>query len=186
MKINGIERELPVPRVLRNYVFTPFDKELTAVMVGGMEKTVDVKSVLNTAWAGINKRALSKICNDYFATLPQKKSLSTILSDGDIVLHCLQPKEGYTLASLPYANTAGRDIGIDPQLLFDVDPNALVCTLIHELAHVGGASTNTSAPFEQAHAAEKALTCCGCKKQYNKDIVGSIRPASFGTQARYA
>lgn len=186
MKINGIDGTYPVPRVLRNYVYTKFDQTMTATMVAGGEKTVNVQSLLNAAWTGVVRRSGNKICNDYFATLPQKKTLATILADGDIVLHCLEPKQGFTLADLPYANTAGRDIGLDPQLLFDPDPNVLICTLVHELAHVGGASTNTAAAYEQAHAAEKALTCCGCRKQYDKDIVGSIRGAFPGSPIRYA
>ncbi len=82
---------------------------------------------------------------------------------------------------MPDADTAGRDIGIDPTLLFDADQTALVCTLIHELAHVGGASTDPGAPADQAHAAEKALMSCSCKQQYRKEVLGSIRSGSgFG------
>ncbi|NOT46453.1 MAG: hypothetical protein HOP17_01700 [Acidobacteria bacterium] len=128
------------------------------------------------------------MCNEYFATLFQKKTLSTILGEGDLVIHCLEPKQGYSYSDLPDANNAGRDIGLDPQLFFDNDPAVLVCTLIHELAHVAGASTDAGAAQPQAHAAELALMSCSCKKQYRKEVLGTIKGlgSDSGFGRRYA
>lgn len=175
MKINGIDGTFPIPRVLRNYVFTKFDSMMTATMANGTQSTVDIKVALNKAWQGVGQRSNQKACNEYFATLFRQKTLAQILAEGDIVLHRLEPKTGYKYSDLPDANTAGRDIGIDPNLFFDSDPAVLVCTLIHELAHVGGASTDAGAPAAKAHAAEKALVSCSCKAQYRKDVLGSIK-----------
>lgn len=186
MKINGIDGTFPVPRLLKNYVYTKFDRKLTATMTSGITKTVDIKSALEAAWKGVVQRSGQKTCNEYFATLFQKKTLDTILNEGDLIIHCLEPKQGYSYSDLPDANNAGRDIGLDPQLFFDPDPAVLICTLIHELAHVGGASTDAGASRSQAHAAELALLSCSCKKQYRKDVVGTIHKARTAGGQRYA
>ncbi len=80
------------------------------------------------------------------------------------------PKPGYTLDDLPDANTAGRDIGIDPTFLLEPDNVKLGCALVHELAHVAGATTNPGDP--NAGAAEAALKSCLCKDQYNPKALG--------------
>jgi hypothetical protein len=180
LRINGIDGNYRVPTLRgKNYVYTAFQDKMTATMVDGTTKTVDIKPTLTSVWTAVEQKAKMGTCNDYFKTLNQGKTLSTILSEGDIKLHLLEPKPGSTYADLPYANAAGRDIAIDPNLLFDPQQANLVCTLIHELAHVAGASTDAFAPFAQAHAAEAALPKCGCAKQYQKTTVGSIR--NFGT-----
>ena len=143
-------------------------------------KTIDIQPKLASVWTAVEQKARMGTCNDYFKTLNSGKSLAEILSDGDITIHLLEPKAGSTYADLPYANTAGRDIGIDPNLLFDAQQSNLVCTLIHELAHVGGATTNVGAAFAQAHAAEAALPKCGCSAQYQRTTIGSIRSLGGG------
>ena len=178
MKINGITGTFPVANVnKRAYKYTRFSLTMSGTADGGVT-TVDVKTVLENAWAGVVKRSKAKACNDCFKLLVRKKTLAEILAEGDLILHCLEPKDGYTGADLPKANTAGRDIGLDPALLFD--PLDLVCTLIHELAHVGGATTNSDAPKEEAHAAEKTLLSCSCTKQYQEDVLGRVRQTRPG------
>ncbi|MEQ1762632.1 MAG: hypothetical protein ABL984_05725 [Pyrinomonadaceae bacterium] len=185
IKINGVDGTFRVPTLLnKKYKYVKFDPQMTATMLDGGTKIIDIKPKLNTVWAEVERKAKLKPCNDYFKTLSRINSLSLedVLKAGDITLHLLEPKPGSTYADVPYANTAGRDIGIDPNLLFDVQAN-LACTLIHELAHVAGATTNASAPFVEAHAAEAALPLCGCAKQYDKTIIGriqSISSARFG------
>jgi hypothetical protein len=120
-------------------------------------------------------------CNEYFKTLGKGKTLSDLVKGPDYVIHCLKPKDGKTYADLPYANTSGQDIGLDPGLFFETDPLILACTLVHELAHSAGASTNASADFAVAHAAEAALPKCNCQKQYNKDALGRIQNIIIGT-----
>jgi hypothetical protein len=187
MKINGIDGKFIVPNVNNpNYRFTQFEATMRA-NVNGIEKTVNVRNVVENAWNGVVKRSQQTACNECFKTLPQKKTLAEILAGADLVIHCLEPKEGKNYDSLPYANTAGRDIGLDPTPLFGTDPELITCTLIHELAHVGGASTNPRDPQEQAHAAEKTLLSCSCKQHYNKSVLGSfriIKPGQLGP--RYA
>lgn len=176
LKINGVTGTYLVPNVLRPYRFVPFESPLKLRITtggGSEEKSFDVKIILEQAWKSVEQKAGLKSCNDYYKTLFRKKTLKEILAEGDIVLHCLEPKSGHTYAELPYANTAGRDIGLDPGLFVESDSAALACTLIHELAHVGGATTDPNAA--NAHAAELALISCACTKQYDKDIMGKIQ-----------
>ncbi|HEY0283744.1 MAG TPA: hypothetical protein VGC23_00020, partial [Vicinamibacterales bacterium] len=144
-------------------------------MVGTIPKTVTVRSALESAWTGVVKRSKTRSCNECFTKLFHKKTLAKILDEGDLVLHLLEPKQGYSDADLPDANAAGRDIGLHPALFFDSDPLALTCTLIHELAHVGGASTDAGAPRDISHAAENTLPSCGCEAQYRSEVLGSIK-----------
>ena len=180
MKINGVDGTFNVPRVVKDYLFVKFDRSMTAGMAIGPDKTVDVKIALEAAWKGVVQRSNQKPCNEYFKTLFRQKTLTEIINEGDIVLHRLEPKAGFGYSILPNANTAGRDIGIDPSLFFDPSAAALVCTLIHELAHVGGASTDAGAALPQAHAAEKALMSCACQQQYRSNILGSIKGLTSG------
>jgi hypothetical protein len=134
-----------------------------------------MKRKIDVAWVFVTKRAAAHTpCNNYFKTLLRNKSLKEVLAEGDIILHCLVPKDGYTLADLPDACTAGRDIGINPYLLID-EKIGLAPVLIHELAHVAGASTNPDPYVKQSIAAEKALLHCLCSKQYRPEAIGSIQ-----------
>jgi len=181
LKINGITGTYLVPNVLRPYKFIPFEKVLNLRITtdgGSEEKSFDVQNILDQAWKQVERKADFKPCNAYFKSLFRKKTLKEILAEGDITLHCLVPKEGHTYAELPYANTAGRDIGLDPGLFVDKDSAALACTLVHELAHVAGATTNPDA--QDAHAAEMALNSCTCVKQYDRDIMGRIELVGGG------
>ena len=144
---------------------------------GTQARQVDVAAMIQAAWRRIVTQAARKECNDYFLTLARKKSLKDVLAEGDIVVHCLVPKEGYGWDDLPAANTAGRDIGINPALLTDPDDiDGLACTLIHELAHVAGATTNSAREDQESLDAEQALNFCGCKKHYDNENRGSIEP----------
>jgi hypothetical protein len=152
-------------------------------VVNGVTTTIKVKDVLEAAWVRVVQRSKLKQCNDCFKNLPQKKSLYEILSGPDIVLHCLDPKPGRDASILPEANTADRDIGINPEFLFITETAVLPCMLIHELAHIGGASTDAGASREVAHAAEKTLPSCNCKDQYHETVLGSIKILRTGGPA---
>jgi hypothetical protein len=189
LKINGIDGKFSVPNIIsRAYAHRPFADQTMTFSITSNEtkktetKQVDVKAVIGKAWGFVSGRAATYgPCNEYFKTLARKKTLQEVLNEGDITLHCLTPKEGHKSDEMPYANTAGRDIGIDPALL--VEPDKLGCTLIHELAHVAGATTNTR--DSNALAAELALKSCLCPSQFNKDELGLIRikqPGSRGSR----
>jgi len=165
-----------VPHVRsQKYRFVGFpDEELEAQITppGGKSfpKVVAVRQKLNEAWAFVTGRAAKhKDCNQYFKSLSRGKTLVEVVAEGDITVHCLEAKEGHTSAELPDADTAARDIGIDPSLLFR-ETAELSAVLIHELAHVAGATTDPGAA--NADAAEQALNHCLCKAQFRAAVRG--------------
>jgi hypothetical protein len=173
--INGITGKYDLPIVLdKRFKYAAFEPTLKMRVKpkDGAEviKDIAVQTKINAAWRFITRRAAAqKPCNDYFKTLLRKKTLEEVLNEGDITLHYLTPKEGHTFDELPSGYSAGRDIAIDPSLLLEED-DVLACTLIHELAHVAGATTNKS--DKNAGAAEAALKFCLCGDQYNPENKG--------------
>jgi hypothetical protein len=116
MQINGIGGTFPVPNInKRTYRYVKFDATLKAT-VGAILKTVTVRTALESAWTGVVQRSNTKPCNECFRQLFRKKTLAEILTEGDLVLHLLEPKQGYTDVDLPEGNAAGRDIGLHPWL----------------------------------------------------------------------
>ncbi len=171
------------PNVLSTiFRFGGFEDELLIFKFpDGTLKRADVSRQLKEAWGFITQRAniAHGKCNAYFKTLPRRKTLKEVLDEDDIVVHCLEPKSGHTYDDLPYANTAGRDIGIDPTILLETS-HVLACTLIHELAHVAGATTDKSDP--NAGDAEESLNHCLCKSQFHLGTLGSIERVSSGSR----
>jgi hypothetical protein len=175
--INGITGTYSIPNVnKRAYKYRPFPPTLkfrvTTAPGQSTDITVEVKKKIDAAWRIVTSVAKNNnACNAYFKRLARGKTLQQVLEEGDIVLHCLEPKDGYTDADLPDANAAGRDIGIDPSLLAEKESKKLAGVLIHELAHVAGATTN--ALDENAIAAETALRHCGFEEYFNDKAVGA-------------
>ena len=174
LQINGVTGTFDVPRVVGSYLFTSYERTMKfRVIVSekvSQEKTVNVQSKFEAVWRLVEEKAKRKPCNEYFAKLARKKTLKEVLDEADIILHLLQPKPKFGPEVLPLANAAGRDIGLNPAFLNEEDNQAIACTLVHELAHIAGATTNPNA--KDAHAAELALTSCKCTSFYDKDIVG--------------
>jgi len=178
IKVKGKSTKI-IPNVLsRVYKFAAFEGEVLTFRVTDLngkesEKSINVRNELNQAWSFVTTRAARhKPCNDYFKTLRRQKTLQQILDEGEIVLHCLVPKEGHSYEDLPDADTAGRDIGINPLRFLDM-PIALAPILIHELAHVAGATTNPR--DKDAIAAERALKHCLCASQFRPDALGALQ-----------
>lgn len=174
--INGVTANFPIPNIAKKkYKYAKFPQPFKMqVKENGKDKeiTIDVAARIKTAWRFVSDQAKLKACNEYFRTLPRKLTLKQVLDEGEIRLHLLEPKEGYNFDDLPGANAAGRDIGLHPGLFFE-DEDVLTATLIHELAHVAGASTDSSSV--NAGAAELALKSCGCGKRYDKDNLGLLK-----------
>jgi hypothetical protein len=167
-----------LPNIISHvYRFRGFAGEtLTAQFKDGTEKSADVVRQLKEAWGFVEQRANIKggKCNAYFKTLSRGKTLKEVLQEGDIVMHSLEPKAGYSYDDLPHAATADREIGIDPTILFETS-HVLGCTLIHELAHVAGATTDNSDSNPHAGDAEEALNHCLCQSQFHLGTLGSIQ-----------
>jgi hypothetical protein len=166
----GISSDTLPPNInKRTYVYGRFEKTESGQPTSASAEAM--KSV-NDAWKHVGTRAAIGTCNEYFQGLSRGLSLRQVLDQGPITVWLLRPREGYTVADMPIANSAGRDIGINPSLLESGDRLELVCTLIHELAHVAGASTNNDKDDPHSLDAEKALKKCNCGNKYNKENLG--------------
>jgi hypothetical protein len=172
----------------RPYHFECFEEDtLQAVVdkVGSKKKPVvvelNLEKAINKIWVGLVNRSERISCNEYFKNLPLAKSLKQILlKDGDFSIYRLVPNEGQDISVIGYACIVGREIGIDERLLFEEDPLILICALVHEIAHRGGASEGKAADNPMNLAAEKALPCCGCEKYYEEGKLGMINMQSTG------
>lgn len=170
----------------KKYKITHFkvDKEFRMTETGetkdGQEIQIstNVKAKIEEAWRFVTEKAAAhKRCNNYFRGLTKGLTLKEVLKQGPIIVHRIQPLDNYTTADIPFGTSSGRDIGINPGLLYGADISHLACTLIHELAHVAGATTDPNSP--QGHDAEKALDHCLCHDRYDRDVVGETDdPAS--------
>jgi hypothetical protein len=166
----GISSDILPPNInKRTYVYGRFEKTESGQPTSA---SADAMKKVNEAWKHVENRAATGTCNQYFQGLARKLSLRQVLDEGPITLWLLRPRDGYTLEDMPLANSAGRDIGIKPSLLEPGNSLELVCTLIHELAHVGGASTNNDPADPHSLDAEKALKKCACASKYNKENLG--------------
>lgn len=172
----------------KTYTFTEGD--------GGV-KTVDTQALLMKAWAYVrDKCAQHKACNTYFATLPGKLGLDAVLQGGSIVFcaldppspNVLRPMAQKTHAQLPYAVTNGRQISFNPLTIMAGQSDfAFLCgTMVHELAHVAGA---TGDPTDAVHGgdAEQALRHCLLTNQFDATVLGylerRLRERTWGTVA---
>lgn len=171
------------------YLLGPFVKTLSFKITDSAsgksrDLTVDVKAKIDQAWQFVTNRAAKcEACNTYFKSLPGKKTLEDILNGGNIVLHCLKPRKGFTEADLPRGVSVGRHIGIDPSLLAEKGYATVAATLIHELAHVGGAPAN--AYDDKSNAAETALKHCLLPKHFDPNALGVIQRMSIGGQGGF-
>jgi hypothetical protein len=90
-------------------------------------------------------------CDQYFESLPRKKSFRTILDDPKVWI-------SYDPTGPAAAETVGNYITLGKKAL-NGNRWQVVATLVHELAHVGGAEDIDG-------QAEKALVHCGLKDHY--------------------
>lgn len=93
-------------------------------------------------------------CDQYFEGLPRKRTFASILDDPKVWI-------SYDPTGPAAAETVGNYITLGKKAL-NGNRWQLVATLVHELAHVGGAEDTDG-------QAEKALMHCGLKDHYVKD-----------------
>ena len=189
MKINGIDGTFPVPNILRRaYLYAKFDATLKAT-VGAILKTVTVKTALESAWTGVVQRSNTKPCNECFRQLFRKKTLTEILLPKGISC-CISSSRSRDIPTpiCPRGTPRGATSASIPGCFSIRTLWPSTCTLIHELAHVGGASTDAGAAPDIAHAAEKTLLSCGCSAQYRSGVLSTIKLMRSGGSGgpRYA
>ena len=171
--VNGIDKgEFSLPNfAIHGGRCKAFDSDEVVVILRRLKMSVDdVGTRVSAAFRTIQSRcAVTPTCNRYFASLRRKLTLAQVLEDGPISIHCLLPIDGRsTWEQLPSAITADRDIAISP-VVFGDKPDELTKTLIHELAHIAGATTNKG--DKNALEAELSLPPCGFP-DYDKSAKG--------------
>lgn len=138
---------------------------------------INSRKMIGEAWKYIEDNcAKSKDCNNYFTKLGKKGTLADILRTVKFTVHLLTPREGHKEQELPFANSAGSDFGLsinaflDPTQALAAPVQALAATILHEIAHFAGATTNTR--DADALDAEKSLLPCGLGKYYHPEAKG--------------
>jgi hypothetical protein len=165
-----------VPNILRRaYKYTNITN-VPSLKINNRMITINFKKRVDNAWKYIqNNCAKNKDCDAYFKKLSKGMTLTEILGK-DVIVHHLTPKDGYEEFDLPEANSAGKDIGfsiwafIDGNKGVETTDQQLAATLLHELAHFGGATSDSGG--DHALDAENSLIPCGLKQFFNKDAKG--------------
>lgn len=182
LQYNQGQRGMVIPNVLsRVYRYSAWAGNIVfkVNVKGGGIVTVSINPTrrIAAAWSHIEKTcARSKRCNSYFASLRKGQSLSYILKNVTLTVHQLVPKSRANIMSLPEANSAGSDFALSLFAFLTTDYSkqntneALAATILHELAHYAGATTNKRAT--NALEAENALLHCGLKRFYNPNAKG--------------
>lgn len=104
-------------------------------------------------------------CNSYFRNLPNGRSFRQIWQDNTIFIN-YSPSLTNGFYGATHSND--KDICVSAWCLDNKNRWMIAATIVHELAHIGGAPGGTS------HDAEKAVEKCGFNPQYDPTIIGSI------------
>ena len=162
-----------IPNVLsRVYKYTSLQVVYTVELSDKSTRIINPKQRIGDAWEYIKGHcAKSTDCNNYFAKLGKKMTLADILSTVEFTVHRLAPREGHNEEELPYANGAGSDFALSAYAFLDANSvQELAATILHEISHCAGATTNT----REANAleAENSLIPCGLGQFYNSKRKG--------------
>jgi hypothetical protein len=131
-------------------------------------------TAMNEAIAFIQTKLLKlKSCNDCFKRLPKGRSFVDIWNDPDTWIHY----NGVT-GSLGFSRAGTKEIAIGSKSFeSNIDhpgrPNSMqvAATIVHELAHVGGAEGD---PSKRDNAAEASLKACLLGQMFKPDVFGAI------------
>ena len=182
LKYNQGQRGMVVPNVLsRTYRYSSWQGNIVLKVTpkgrGAVTISINPTRRIAAAWRHIEKRcAAGKNCNRYFSSLHKGQTLSDILKNVTFTVHQLVPKPGVDIMKLPNANSAGNDFALSLWSFLADDATkentteALAATILHELAHYAGATTNPGA--KNALEAENALLHCGLKRFFNPKAKG--------------
>lgn len=115
--------------------------------------------------ARLDKRLdLNGPCNSYFRKLPRSRSFNQIWRDPGVFVN-YSPSGSFFGA----AHSNGKDLCVTKWCIENHNRWVIAATIVHELAHLGGA------PGGASHDAERSVEKCGFGPQYEPTIVGSIR-----------
>lgn len=179
LKYNDGDRSVLVPNLLRRkYHYSSWQGNVV-LKTSNKTITINPKKRIDDAWKHIEKNcAKNEKCNQYFSSLHKGQTLGAILKDVTFTVHQLIPNTDADESKMPFANSAGRDFALHIYAFLDVDADtvkensneALAATILHELAHYAGATTDPDSV--KALDAENALTHCGLKRFHNPEAKG--------------
>ena len=159
MKINTAGSGHVAPTKFADVEWKAFDKHLARQ-----------KDVLERAIELLKHRRGMKSCNEGFSKLPNGRSFDQVIDDDGIwVSYCA------STTSLGTTEQGTKEITIFEKA-FQRGVKVVASTLLHELAHVNGAS-------QSGLQAEGTLLCCGFSKEYDKENVGSLSSESSAKMA---
>lgn len=173
------------------YRARPLGKLITFTSGDGGTQTADVQKVILAAWAYVrDKCAAHQACNTYFKKLPGGVTLREVMETGGIVICQLDPPTPNPIRPrvskpLPYAVTNGRQISLSEETIAEghLDLSRLSAVLVHELAHVAGA---TGDPGDTVHGAdaETALKHCLLSPMFDPNVLGTLQGRSLSARGR--
>jgi hypothetical protein len=170
LRYNFGQSNIVIPNVLSDvYRYTKLEEIYQIEMSSKTKISVNSKKRIGDAWKHIETNC-GRIaeCNGYFAKLTKKMTLVEILKNVTFTVHRLIPKGKYTEEDLPEANSAGLDFALSMYTFLEKKTTeALAATILHEIAHFAGATTNARDDDPKGLDAENSLIPCGLGKYYN-------------------
>jgi hypothetical protein len=170
LRYNFGQAGITIPNVLsKRYRYTRLEEIYQIEMSSKSKTSVNTKKMIDNAWKYIEDNcAKIETCNAYFAKFRKGVTLADILKDVTFTVHRLIPKDKYTEEDLPEANSAGSDFALSMYTFIEkTSAEALAATILHEIAHFAGATTNARDDDPRGLEAEDSLIHCGLGKYHN-------------------
>jgi len=108
-------------------------------------------------------------CNQYFRSLPRNRTFSQLWSNNNLFIN-FSPSTANGFFGATHSNNV--DVAVSQWALDNHHRWMIAATIVHEVAHTGGA------PGGASHQAERAVDRCGFGNQYDPTILGSVRDLS--------
>jgi hypothetical protein len=109
---------------------------------------------------------IASACNAYFTALPKGQPFRAYWRDPTVFIN-YSPSTSVGVFAATHSND--KDITLTRWCVEHHNHWMIGATIVHELAHIGGA------PGGVSHAAERAAHECGFRPQYDPIILGTLR-----------
>jgi hypothetical protein len=161
----------------RNETFEPFPPLALPDDTAEKKEAWWIMETLGEAIGYIDPRVKDhKPCNDYFRRLPLGRTFQEIWNDADVWINYNTKKEGrWGFLRDP------KDVVICKRT-FGKGYLFVAATIVHELAHIGGAPGTGAIP--PSNAAETALKHCLLAQMFDPDVFGMLDEYHYGPEGR--
>jgi hypothetical protein len=155
--------------------FRPHLPDTSPESVAAM-KDNNTYSLIRAAMTYIEEKIKShKPCNDCFRKLPTGRTFKEIWDSGSVWLSYISRENVYGLTRGDF------DIAVSEAAIRE-GKMKIVATIVHELAHIGGAPGGATLADGNANLmAESVLKCCLLSHMFDPDAVGIIDDMVHGT-----